>query len=83
MEKRMTKRLRLEYYLDLPYRLVITPDDEGYGVAVPDLPGCFTHAQTWEDIPVMVREAMALWLGVMLEDGKPIPEPSAELSRAG
>lgn len=66
----------LEEYLELPYRLVITPDDEGYGIAVPDLPGCYSHAENWEDIPAMIREAMELWIGVMLEDGKPIPEPS-------
>jgi predicted RNase H-like HicB family nuclease len=66
----------IDEYLKLPYPLVITPDDEGYGVAVPDLPGCYTHAERWEDIQGMVREAMTLWLTVMLEDGKPIPEPA-------
>ena len=66
----------IDDYLDLPYPLVITPDSEGYGIAVPDLPGCFSHAQTWEDIPIMAREAMELWLGVMLADGRPIPEPA-------
>lgn len=68
----------IDYYLSLPYSLLITPDDEGYGVAVPDLPGCFTHAERWEDIQALAREAMALWFGVMLEDGKPIPEPIPE-----
>jgi antitoxin HicB len=72
----------IDYYLDLPYRLVIVPDDEGYGVTMPELPGCFTHAQTWEEIPLMSREAMGLWLSVMLEDGKPIPEPTVELLKA-
>lgn len=67
----------IDDYLDLPYRLIITPDDEGFGVEIPELPGCFTHAERWEDIQPMVREAMALWLGVMLADGKPISEPSA------
>jgi predicted RNase H-like HicB family nuclease len=68
----------LEYYLDLPYRMVITPDDEGYGVEFPDLPGCFTHAEQWGDIQEMAREAMSLWLTVMLQDGKPIPEPTPQ-----
>jgi predicted RNase H-like HicB family nuclease len=66
----------IEYYLNLHYPLLITPDDEGYGVTIPDLPGCYTHAQRWEDIQPMVREAMELWIGVMLSDGKRIPEPS-------
>jgi antitoxin HicB len=68
----------IDYYLNLPYRLVITPDDEGYAVEVPDLPGCYTHAKEWNDIQEMAREAMSLWIEVMLEDGKPIPEPQVE-----
>lgn len=64
------------YYLNLPYQMVITPDEEDYGIAVPDLPGCFSHAETWAAIPAMIREAMQLWIEVMLEDGKPIPEPA-------
>jgi len=73
----------IDDYLDLPYPLVVTPDAEGYGIAVPDLPGCFSHAQTWEEIPVMAREAMELWLGVRLADGKPIPEPTLALPPIG
>jgi predicted RNase H-like HicB family nuclease len=71
----------IEEYLKLPYRLIITPDEEGYGVEAPDLPGCFTHAEHWEDIQAMVREAMALWMTVMLEDGKAIPEPAASIEQ--
>lgn len=37
--------------LGLPYQILITPDDEGYGVEVPVLRGCVTHAEKWEDIP--------------------------------
>jgi predicted RNase H-like HicB family nuclease len=73
----MNKKM-IDDYINLPYPLMITPDEEGYGVAVPDLPGCFTHAQTWDDIQPMVREAMTLWLQVMLEDGKSIPEPTPQ-----
>jgi len=73
----MTQRTT-DYYLNLPYQLLITPDDEGFGVEVPDLPGCYTHAEHWEDIQSMAQEAMALWIGVMLADGKPIPEPALQ-----
>lgn len=75
----MTTNLKtIDDYLNLPYQMLITPDDEGYGVEIPDLPGCFTHAETWEDIQPMMREAMALWIGIMLEDGKSIPEPTPQ-----
>ncbi|TVR21082.1 MAG: type II toxin-antitoxin system HicB family antitoxin [Anaerolineaceae bacterium] len=68
----------VSYYMDLPYQIVITPDDEGYGVHLPDLPGCHTHAERWEDIQRMIREAMSLWLTIMIEDGKEIPEPKPQ-----
>jgi antitoxin HicB len=76
----MTIPKAIEDYLRLPYRLIIIPDDEGYGVEVPELPGCYTHAETWDDIQSMVREAMALWMSVMLADGKPIPEPTPQIT---
>jgi len=68
----------IDYYLDLPYPLLITPDDEGFGVEIPDLPGCFTHAEKWEDIQPMVREAKELWITIMLKDGQSIPEPTPQ-----
>lgn len=68
----------LEDYLNLPYRLIITPDDEGgYGVAIDELPGCVTYALSWEDIPAMAREAMASWIGSALQHDEPVPEPGA------
>lgn len=68
----------IEYCLGLPYQLIVTPDDEGYGVAISELPGCFTHAEKWEEIPKMVREAMELWIQVMMQAGKTIPEPASD-----
>jgi antitoxin HicB len=68
----------IEDYLNLPYRLVITPDDEGgYGVEVVELPGCVTYAERWEAIPLMVQEAMTAWIGSALKHGEPVPESSA------
>jgi predicted RNase H-like HicB family nuclease len=75
---RLMKHKTIKSYLALPYRMIITPDDEGFGVEIPDLPGCFTHAEKWEDVQDMAHEAMSLWIGVMLKDGKPIPEPEAQ-----
>lgn len=67
----------LEEYLELPYSLIITPDEDGgYGVKVVELPGCVTYADAWEDIPLMVREAMSSWIGSALKHGDPVPEPT-------
>ena len=63
-------------YLDLPYRLIITPEENGYGVEVVELPGCGTFAYSWGDIPNQVREAMTSWIGSALKHNDPIPEPA-------
>ncbi len=66
----------IEEYLDLPYGLLITPDEEGgYGIEVAELPGCVTYALLWEDIPSMAREAIASWIGSALKHNEPVPVP--------
>ncbi len=59
-----------------PYTVVLDPDaeDEGYTVTVPALPGVVTQGDTVEQCLERVREAVALHLATMAEDGEPIPE---------
>lgn len=46
------------------YRAVLTPDLEagGYGIDVPELPGCFSQADDRREAVRMAREAIELWL---------------------
>lgn len=46
------------------FRAVLMPDLEagGYGIAVPELPGCFSQAEDVRDATRMAREAIELWL---------------------
>jgi DNA-binding transcriptional MerR regulator/predicted RNase H-like HicB family nuclease len=46
------------------YRVVLTPDLEvgGFAIHVPELPGCFSEADTVSEGRVMAREAIVLWL---------------------
>jgi predicted RNase H-like HicB family nuclease/DNA-binding transcriptional MerR regulator len=46
------------------YHVVLTPDLEagGYAIEVPELPGCFSEADTIAEARRMAREAIALWL---------------------
>jgi predicted RNase H-like HicB family nuclease len=75
-EKRLAKlRQNPNDYLTLPYQLMITPDDEGFGVEVVELPGCVTHAEHWEEIPHRVREALTSWIGSALQHEETVPEP--------
>ncbi|HNT75006.1 MAG TPA: type II toxin-antitoxin system HicB family antitoxin [Anaerolineae bacterium] len=65
----------LDYYLSLPYRIEIYPDDGGYTAAIPDLPGCITCGETLAEALELIEDAKAGWLELALADGDPIPEP--------
>ena len=51
--------------------------DSDYGVEFPDLPGCVTAGVTLDEAAAMAREALALHLEGMAEEGEPRPEPSS------
>lgn len=71
----------LEYYLALPYRVVLHPAEEGgYVAEIPDLPGCLTQGETLEEAVSMIQDAKVCWLKSALEDGVEIPEPSEALN---
>ena len=56
------------------YPIVIHKDDvSGYGVTVPDLPGCFSAGDTLEDAIESACEAVACHLEGLLMDGEAIP----------
>lgn len=58
------------------YPVVVYKDpDSGYGITVPDLPGCFTVGDTLEDTLKQSREAIEFYMECLLLDGDPIPEP--------
>lgn len=68
----------LEYYMSLPYPIVVTPpveEGEDWGAHVPDLPGCTTQAPTRCAAVEQIDEARQLWIETALEDGVTIPEP--------
>jgi predicted RNase H-like HicB family nuclease len=48
-----------------------------YGAWVPDLPGVIASAATREECEQLIRDAIALHLAGMREDGEPIPEPES------
>ncbi|MDI6769274.1 MAG: type II toxin-antitoxin system HicB family antitoxin [Anaerolineales bacterium] len=58
------------------YPVVIHKDpNSDYGVTVPDLPGCFSAAETMDKALEEVVEAIECHLEGMLLDGEPIPAP--------
>ncbi len=59
------------------YGIVIEKAENNYSAYVPDLPGCVATGNTIEEVENEIREAIQFHLEGMLEDGLPIPEPSA------
>jgi len=71
----MTKEL--EYYLKLPYAMIIHDSEEGgYAVEIPDLPGCISQGETIEEAVKMISDAKISWLETAIEEGLEIPEPA-------
>ncbi len=68
----------VEYYMSLPYKISVYPDEDGKGFVaeIADLPGCLTSADSIEELWQNIEEAKQLWFEVALEDGDYIPEPS-------
>ncbi|MBX3179344.1 MAG: type II toxin-antitoxin system HicB family antitoxin [Candidatus Hydrogenedentes bacterium] len=56
------------------YRIHLEPEPEGgYTVTVPSLPGCVTWGEDYDHAMAMAKEAIGLYLEVLVEDGMPIP----------
>lgn len=67
---------QISYYLNLPYSILLVPDEEGSWFAeIPELPGCMTFADTKQDALEMIEDAKRTWLEMSLKHGDPIPEP--------
>ena len=51
------------------------PSDPGYYAMCPALPGCFSNGLTPEDTQRNMKEAIALYLEGLQEDGEEIAQP--------
>ena len=65
--------------------LALVHKDEGtsYGVSFPDVPGCISAGDTFEEAVANAADALAGHLGIMKADGDPVPQPRSfeELQR--
>ncbi len=58
------------------YTIILHPDPEegGYTVTVPALPGCVTQGETLEEAITMAKDAIRLHIDSLIADGEPVPE---------
>jgi predicted RNase H-like HicB family nuclease len=59
------------------FAIVIEKAVSNYAAYVPDLPGCIATGPTVEETERLLREAIALHVEGMRDDGLPIPDPSS------
>ena len=64
----------------MKYAIIIEKTEEGtFGGYVPDLPGVVVVGDTADEVRELLREAMAMHIEGLREDGQPIPQPSVEI----
>ena len=58
------------------YTIILEPDPEegGYTVTVPALPGCVTQGETIEEAIVMAKDAIRLFIETLMAQGQLVPQ---------
>ncbi len=59
------------------YLVILEKGENSYGAYIPDLPGCAVVAETREEALKLIREAIALHVKTLREDGGTVPEPAS------
>lgn len=59
------------------FHTIFRPEPEGgYTVIVPSLPGCVSYGRTLDEAKKMIKDAIGLYVAVLVEDGEAIPSDS-------
>ena len=70
----MNDMKNVEYYLKLPYTVILRQDEDADFVArVDELPGCAAHGKTEREALDNLQEVKELWITDCLEQGDPVP----------
>lgn len=66
------------------YEIILhwSAEDAAFIAEVPELPGCMAHGDTQDEALHQAQQAMAAWVEVAQEIGRPIPEPRGRLMYA-
>ena len=52
---------------------------DAYIVTVPELPGCITHGETYEEAAKQGRDAIESWIDARRASGRTIPAPGSKV----
>jgi len=59
-----------------PIAIALGDEKHAHGVFVPDIPGCFSAADEFQDVYANAIEAITGHIELLVEDGEEIPQPS-------
>ena len=80
----MEGRLKnFEYYMKLNYPIKYWEDEDGFFIEIPDLPGCMTFCDNFDQINKMAEDAKKLWIQSRLKKGLEVPEPKKDEDFSG
>ncbi|MBZ0111962.1 MAG: type II toxin-antitoxin system HicB family antitoxin [Thermoanaerobaculia bacterium] len=59
------------------FLVIVEAAGDNYSAYCPDLPGCIATGDTREEAEINMHEALEMHVEGLIEDGMPIPEPTA------
>ena len=68
--------------MKLKYAVVYERTPNNYSAYSPDLPGCISTGETWEEIQENMREAITFHIESMMAYGAPVPQPQMSTEKA-
>ena len=68
--------------MELKYVVVFERTSNNWCAYVPDVPGCVSAGDTWEEMLEMIREGLTGHIELMLEYGEVLPEPKMSIEDA-
>ncbi len=68
--------------MTLKYAAVFERTPNNYCAYAPDLPGCISTGQTWDEMQDNIRQAIAFHIAGIYEDGDTVPEPKLSVAEA-
>ncbi len=68
--------------MKMAYVAVFEKTANNWCAYVPDVPGCISAGDTWDEMLAMMREGLTAHIELMLEDGDPLPEPKMSIDDA-
>jgi predicted RNase H-like HicB family nuclease len=55
--------------------------DGGWGAYAPDLPGLGVAAETRDEVAILIRDGIRIYIEELRQEGMPLPEPVTEADR--